>query len=408
MSDKRYHPPLLSLEESDSYMKNTRYLSLTAILPFLFASLNLTADSGLLHQSAQSRPISMGTSGGNLNTIFFCGRSGYCSSGTLGGVLTDRDGDLYILSNNHVFSTDINDGLGDLVTQPGLIDAGCNLTDSDAVGMVVAQVTIGFKLNSNNRVDAALALAFDGQVHPMGHTIDLGTPSGALVENPADILGSPVVKSGRTSGYTAGTVAAVDVTIQVCYDQCPSVLCKKVGKFVNQIRITPGDFSTGGDSGSVIYHDNGGSLETVGLLFAGGATDTFANPIKEVICQLNQESGLELAPAGSGTSVFINCGGDNPDTGGGGNGNGKGNRPRNGQGLSNASVRAASAAKRVLEANLLQLQDVIGTGVGLGANGTAVIEVYLRQDTPAARNGIPQRIQGIPVHVVDIGPVHAY
>jgi hypothetical protein len=54
--------------------------------------------------------------------------------------------------------------------------------------------------------------------------------------------------------------------------------------FVNQLLITgiagSVDFSLPGDSGSVIFT---GADEPIGLLFAGGGSYTFANPIKPVL-----------------------------------------------------------------------------------------------------------------------------
>ena len=54
-------------------------------------------------------------------------------------------------------------------------------------------------------------------------------------------------------------------------------------RFTNQIRITPGSFSAGGDSGSLIVEDVAANPRPVGLLFAGGSDDTFANPIQSVL-----------------------------------------------------------------------------------------------------------------------------
>jgi len=57
-----------------------------------------------------------------------------------------------------------------------------------------------------------------------------------------------VQKSGRTTGHTSGVVAAVSVTINVKYgSQCGGA--RGTGTFKNQIRVTPGSFSAGGDSG---------------------------------------------------------------------------------------------------------------------------------------------------------------
>ena len=57
---------------------------------------------------------------------------------------------------------------------------------------------------------------------------------------------------------------------------------------MNQIVISPGGFSAGGDSGSLVVADGKGRSKAddrkpVGLLFAGSSLYTIANPINEVL-----------------------------------------------------------------------------------------------------------------------------
>ncbi len=76
------------------------------------------------------------------------------------------------------------------------------------------------------------------------------------------------------------------------------VWCVKLARFVNQIAITPGDFSGGGDSGSLIVTSDA-NLNPVGLLFAGGDTRTIANPIDPVLASFGvtiDDSGTEPPP----------------------------------------------------------------------------------------------------------------
>ena len=54
------------------------------------------------NQQAQSFPIKLGTSGGNVNDV----STKLCCSGTL-GALVSREGSQFILSNNHVLSMTI-------------------------------------------------------------------------------------------------------------------------------------------------------------------------------------------------------------------------------------------------------------------------------------------------------------
>src|SRR5262245_17390929 len=74
-----------------------------------------------LYKDAQTWPISLGTSGGNINDK----TKNYCCSGTLGSLVQDASGKLYILSNNHVLARLNQAALGEDVNQPGMLDQNC-------------------------------------------------------------------------------------------------------------------------------------------------------------------------------------------------------------------------------------------------------------------------------------------
>jgi hypothetical protein len=84
-----------------------------------------------------------------------------------------------------------------------------------------------------------------------------------------------VKKTGRTSGETHGTIAGVNVTINVNYGSAG------VARFVNQIYVA-GNFIRSGDSGSLMVTDNA-NANPVGLCFAAGSATAFANPIGPVL-----------------------------------------------------------------------------------------------------------------------------
>ena len=85
-------------------------------------------------------------------------------------------------------------------------------------------------------------------------------------------------KYGRTTGQTDGKVKFINATVNVGYDT-------GVAKFVGQIVFGGGNFSAGGDSGSVIVTKSGS--QPVALLFAGGAGDTIGSPIDMVLDELS-------------------------------------------------------------------------------------------------------------------------
>jgi len=112
--------------------------------------------------------------------------------------------------------------------------------------------------------------------------LDIGAPSPTTLE---PTLNMPVQKSGRTTGQTFGTITTVNMTVNVGYSGCGTA------KFVNQIVITPGSFSAGGDSGSLILHrtlrDSSNRFRPVALLFAGSSTMTIGNRINDVLGALS-------------------------------------------------------------------------------------------------------------------------
>jgi PKD repeat protein len=79
-----------------------------------------------------------------------------------------------------------------------------------------------------------------------------------------------------------------------------------VAKFVGQIGIVgnAGEFSAGGDSGSLIVTDDANKY-LVGLLYAGSGTRTLANPIRPVL----EHFGVVI-DSGSGTGTGGGTGGD--------------------------------------------------------------------------------------------------
>ena len=101
-----------------------------------------------------------------------------------------------------------------------------------------------------------------------------------------------VKKCGRTTGCKKGQVYAIDATVNVEY---------RVGlvtRFCNQIIITPGSFSDGGDSGSLVVADSKqetqDDLKPVGLLYAGSSRYTISNSIDRVLDELGTQLGTNI------------------------------------------------------------------------------------------------------------------
>jgi hypothetical protein len=195
------------------------------------------------------------------------------TAGTIGARVTDGT-NVYALSNNHVYARSNDAAIGDPVIQPGTADGGKD--PADRIGTLHDFQTIKFD-GTDNVMDAAIAVSAPANLGTGTPVGGYGIPSS---DTGAAVLGLPVQKYGRTTGYTQGTVSEIDVTSNVCY-QLILFACVKQAKFVNQVAISPGSFSLGGDSGSLIVTQSGN--HPLALLFAGSSTRTIGNPIDAVL-----------------------------------------------------------------------------------------------------------------------------
>ena len=183
--------------------------------------------------------------------------------------------DVYALSNNHVYANENQASNGDVVLQPGTFDGGS--APADEIGTLFDFEPIIFG-GAPNTIDAAIALSSESNLGKSTPSEGYGTPKAAT--QPASI-NLRVQKYGRTTAQTKGRITAINATINVGYDS-------GVATFTGQIIIEPGEFSAGGDSGSLIVVDakgksKGDDRNAVGLLFAGSPFFTIANPIDLVL-----------------------------------------------------------------------------------------------------------------------------
>jgi hypothetical protein len=207
------------------------------------------------------------------------------TAGTLGGFVR-RPGTegLLALSNNHVLADSDAASEGDPALQPGVADGG---TAADRIGTLSAFVRLD--ADPGNLVDAAVAaldrgVGADPTAYPGGPLA--GTVAALDDVDPEEL----VEKVGRTTGHTRGRITAVEVDgVGVQYDD-------GVHTFDDQVEIEglSGDFSAGGDSGSIIWRTR--DRAPLGLLFAGstqggsaGGGVTFANPLVTVLRSLGLE-----------------------------------------------------------------------------------------------------------------------
>lgn len=235
------------------------------------------------HTAKQTPPIQLGTSGGWRYDL----ANGYCCGGTLGSLVEIGDTQ-YILSNYHVFESDIVSGgnsriatTGDPIIQPGLIDVGCGAVNAQSVATLVKKDSL-----PGSNVDVSIAQVIISGVGPMvspdGSILEIGTISAQTV---TASLTQAVKKSGRTTGLTRSKISGLNATVSVAYDNECAGGAAFTKAFMGQIIISNkgSKFIAGGDSGSLMVEDVATNPRAVGLLFAGSSTAAVANPIDEVL-----------------------------------------------------------------------------------------------------------------------------
>ena len=221
-----------------------------------------------VHKERQRiRPIQPGCS------IGFEDKKGDAMAGTF-GALVEKKGKRYILSNNHVLANQNALPVGAPIFQPGLLDK--NAAGADKIGALTHFIKL--EVHSPNHVDCAIAELADGikvssAVMPRVNKLKSGSPVAAAEE-------MQVEKTGRTTGYTTGTIHDVSATVKVQYDLgmltfADQILIGGVGKK---------SFSEAGDSGALVVDRK--SKRPVGLLFGGTDRYTVANHLPDVLTHL--------------------------------------------------------------------------------------------------------------------------
>lgn len=200
----------------------------------------------------------------------------FVMAGTFGAVV-EKGGRRFILSNNHVLAENGRISIDAPIFQPGLLDGGDTATDQIAELSEFVPVT-----RQNNAVDCALARVLDpGDVspRPMPRVNRLLSPQPIAARD-----GMLVEKTGRTTGYTRGSVT--DVAADVSVGRYSDSQGEFDAVFTDQIIVeSPGGmFSDRGDSGSIIVERQ--TKRVTALLFAGSASHTIGNPIGEVLARL--------------------------------------------------------------------------------------------------------------------------
>ena len=278
------------------------------------------------HQTLQTTPILLGTSGGNNKDYDTQGNQiSDCCGGTLGALVQNSGGTQYLLSCNHVLARSDQAATGEAIVQPGLIDDNCTpYGQSGAAVTPVGVLTAWLPLSSaTTNVDAAIAQVNSGAVNTSGAIQELGLPQagGTLAAAPPGVsstsgkgesgsIGLTVAKSGRTTGLTCASITTVSLNVQVSYyKDCAETTLYLTKTYTNQIGIEGNQFSDAGDSGSLIV--DASNAEPVGLFFAGGTTTSgtsegVASPAPTVLAELGTQQGTTYTFVGT-TDHPVSC-----------------------------------------------------------------------------------------------------
>lgn len=374
--------------------------------------------SPIANQAAQTGAIALGSSGGNDNdydTYQDASGESYvadCCGGTLGALIEDGRKNQYILSNNHVLAESDQGRAGDAIDEPGMIDDGCvPLSHAGStlhpVGVLKYVVPLAAK---QTNVDAALASVAPGAVDPSGSILQLASP--AHISGVNDSLGAapPVAgtgealsasnlnglrlaKSGRTTGLTCSTVAAVDLSVKVDYfKDCAETQPYYTKTYTGQIGIGGDRFSDSGDSGALVV--DAANAEPVGLFFAGGTDGnghglSIANPIGDVLRELGEQTGSSMSVVGTSQTHPVAC--VRYDT----------NAAANSRPVSPAAQARAARVADTSAASLVNPEKGIlrvSSGGSLDNPGEAAVIVYV--DKSRARVEVPATVDGVRTEVI--------
>ncbi len=375
-------------------MRHVRMLVVSLALAMTLAP--ALADGGAAHRAKQSPPVKMGTSGGSANDR----SSIYCCSGTLGSLVM-RDGVLSILSNNHVLARSGSAAAGEDTIQPGLIDNNCSTSGLNIIGDFPGNLV---PLGTAN-VDAALSTARSGMVDATGAIIDVGVPCSGTQ---APAIGLPVMKSGRTTGFTTGTIQSVNTSVSIQYQKGCGSGKKFTVSYTNQVVITPGTFSAGGDSGSLIL-SNDGTPNPVALLFAGSSSQTVGNPIQAVVSAFTA-GGHTFSFVGTACGALAETGVSPVPTmsADGSQAPADASDASSIVGPSAAELAWATGIKERNEAELFSRPGVIGVGVGADEADSSKAAVIVYVSTASSSHPqpglVPAQLEGVKVRVIPTDP----
>ncbi len=254
-----------------------------SVLRVPYAMFTQGAPTTFIPETQRTRPLLSGLQIQNYDADVRDGSiaKGFIVIGTLGCFIRTPNGEVALLSNNHVVAQQNHGVISDRIVQASAFtqaDVGGTLVANLANFGVIAPSPVGASLATGNvvfnQVDAGYAVLTEGTQFLQSYFPSRQLPSISGFANP--VPEQEVFKVGRTTGLTRGTIKTVATIVgPVGYTDGPSWF---QNSFV--IEGTNGvQFSDHGDSGSAIVSTDG---KILGLLYAGNGVQTYACPITDV------------------------------------------------------------------------------------------------------------------------------
>lgn len=174
-------------------------------------------------------------------------------------------GDIVRTSNNHVYNLVGDAELGDDIIQPSPMDGG---RSDDVVGKLVGYVPI----EEGVKADIA-ARSVDEEEDSKNDVLNYtGFDGNIFTGNYQDLRGETIVKSGRTTGTTEGTMKMTSASVSVNMGGGNIVTFR-------DMMITD-NMGAGGDSGSPAFYKD--TNEFFGVLFAGSSAATIFCKVENI------------------------------------------------------------------------------------------------------------------------------
>jgi hypothetical protein len=271
-------PQLVSILPKNIEGIPTKIIKTGKIIPLGLSFMPAPAAATYQARTSRVRPCPGGVSMGSPNI----------TAGTLTCRAIDKNtGAILGLTNNHVggpiWGTEQTAVVGETPEyQPGVYDGGGS---ADTIGILDGIIPV--VLDADNLVD--ICRFSTGEV--ISTIEELGVPDAVM----DPYVGQNVVKSGRTSGVTYGSIIDVNATITV----------SGWGDVIFKDQITMGKMLDPGDSGSCILESD--TLKIVGVGHAGSPDMSVACKAKNVESLLNVQmiSPAVALPLPTGSSLFV-------------------------------------------------------------------------------------------------------